>query len=127
MRLVRCLFFAEVKLIRYPYDFSPLKKILKADLPIIVVQRSSQYPKLGHYRLVVGIDQENVYINDPENKKGGTKISKKGFFKDWEASGKEVTGGVLFVIFNNKHTSKLKKLHIEDVQTNHPHLKRLYN
>lgn len=71
---------------------------LDASIPIIVCQQYSlALPLTGHFRVVIGIDDQNIYFHDPGNKiENGEslKLSHEEFFKLWQATGENVTGGI---------------------------------
>jgi len=98
--------------------FQPLEMLLKAEIPVMVVQQGSPDPKLGHSRVVIGLDKNYVYVNDPEEKRGGTRISRKKFYVDWERSSDEVTGGVLLAILPKRLKKPVGSLFLDDVTTN---------
>lgn len=99
-------------------SFQPLRVLIKAGLPIMVIQKGHPNPTLGHCRVVVGIDKYYVIVNDPESDTENLKIKKQAFYDAWEQSGKEVTGGVLLTIFPRNYQGKIEKLLLDDVTTN---------
>lgn len=44
---------------------------------------------MEHAVLLVGYDEENVYVNDPQTGKAQVKIQKEGFVSSWEAMGRQ--------------------------------------
>lgn len=69
-------------------------------VPIIVCQQSNRDPKLGHFKVLVGYDNENIYLHDPDKENSGVplKIDNTSFVKAWSKTGKNVTGGVFVFI-----------------------------
>ena len=74
-----------------------LKQFLIDDIPLIVcLQYSLKLPLLGHFRVVIGIDEKNIYFHDPDNtiENGESlNLSHKEFMKLWQPTGQNVTGG----------------------------------
>ena len=79
------------------------------NLPIIVCQQWRQNPNLGHYRVVIGIDDEGVVFHDPEPGVGGPnlQLSLSEFMDQWRPTGGNVTGGVAIWIANREILSPL--------------------
>lgn len=74
---------------------------LNSGVPLIVCQKFTvEQPLIGHFRIVVGLDKENVYLHDPNLEIGGKNlkwpISK--FVDFWQETGQNVTGGVFVFI-----------------------------
>ncbi|MEK9131919.1 MAG: C39 family peptidase [Patescibacteria group bacterium] len=70
-------------------------------IPIIVCQKfSDQQPQIGHFRIVIGVDEKYVYLNDPHPTLGGQDIqwSIEKFMDFWQPTGENVTGGVFCII-----------------------------
>lgn len=103
-------------------SFQPIEQFLKLGLPVEVIQQGYPDPTLGHMRIVVGLDKDYVYVNDPEKDKGGTKMRRQEFYDAWEESGEEVTGGILKVVFPKNKTLKIGKLLLDDLDTNYKNL-----
>jgi len=95
--------------------FQPIEQFLRSGIPVSVTQQGHPDPKLGHCRVVVGLDEKHVFVNDPEKDKGNTKMTRKEFFNAWEESGDEVTGGVMMVIFPKGTDLKTETLLLDDV------------
>lgn len=83
-------------------DENQVMKILKrGNFPFIVCQQWPRNPNYGHFRVVVGIDEENkkVFYHDPhpnfvENKE----MDLVDFIDCWRRTGDSVIGGVLMGI-----------------------------
>jgi len=70
--------------------------------PLIVCQKFTEaLPLIGHFRIVVGIDNKTIYLHDPSSEIGGANLtwSVDKFLSFWQPTGANVTGGV-FVIIN---------------------------
>lgn len=86
-----------------PIDFDAriqvVKDFLIKGLPVIVCQRISRNSPYGHFRVVIGYDKINFFVNDPLEDDGGKGIGFKDFLKLWEkTSDSEVIGGDYFVL-----------------------------
>lgn len=84
-------------------DSINLLKILVVDnkIPIIVCQKfTEEQPIIGHFRIVLGIDENFVYLHDPNSEIGGLKLkwSINKFMDFWQWTGDNVTGGVFCFI-----------------------------
>ena len=76
-------------------------------IPVIVCQKfSDEYPLIGHFRMVVCVKNNIIYVHDPHLKSGGAFIKWKAdkFMDFWKKTGDNVTGGV-FVIIKRKDKS----------------------
>lgn len=103
-------FYAEKYQLNYNSieNISLLKEILQQELPIIVCQQYTKEKRLiGHFRVIIGIDNEYVYFHDPSPKIGGENLkqSYREFFDYWQPTGKNVIGGRFYII--SKTQSKL--------------------
>jgi len=60
-------------------SFHLLEKLVEKKIPVIVLQNYSKILKIGHFRIVVGVDKKNklIYIKDPAKKR----IYKKKYAK----------------------------------------------
>ncbi|MDP3953271.1 MAG: papain-like cysteine protease family protein [bacterium] len=80
-----------------------LRKFLDRKIPLIVEQQSTSDKKLGHYRVVFGVDNKYVYLHDPDDRDdelGGAsvKVPIDRFMELWHKTGKNVTGGLFIFI-----------------------------
>ncbi len=80
-----------------------LLKIFINDLhiPVIVCQKfTEEQPMIGHFRIVLGINNRSIYLHDPNKSIGGAfkKWNIKKFLEFWQPTGNNVTGGVFVVI-----------------------------
>ena len=85
-------------------NISLLKELLEQEIPIIVCQQyTKEKPLIGHFRVVIGIDNDFVYFHDPSQKIGGENLkqSYQEFFDYWQPTGKNVIGGRFYVISKN--------------------------
>lgn len=74
-----------------------LKTWIDSGVPLIVCQQyTKQLSKLGHFRVVIGIDKDNVYLHDPSGDIGGANLiySTDKFMDFWQQTGDNVIGGV---------------------------------
>jgi len=99
----------------------PIEEFLKNGIAVEVQQQSKVDKKFGHAKLVIGITQEDIIVNDPFYKKGARKINKEKFLKIWQKTSQEMTGGVLMAIFKKEQGEKIKKLLLKNVYTNFSH------
>jgi len=70
-------------------------------IPIIVCQKfTNAQPKIGHFRIVLGIDSSNVYLHDPNSEMEGPELKWpiKQFIDCWQPTGQNVIGGVYVII-----------------------------
>ncbi|MDD5147429.1 MAG: papain-like cysteine protease family protein [Candidatus Daviesbacteria bacterium] len=70
-------------------------------LPIIVCQKFTEdQPLIGHFRIVLGINKNVVYLHDPHREKGGPyrKWKTQQFMEFWQPTGNNVTGGIFIII-----------------------------
>jgi predicted double-glycine peptidase len=69
-------------------------------IPVIACQRSAIDPLLGHFRVIIGINGDEVILHDPDRANGGKAIkwSVENLLDQWKSTGKNVTGGVLIWI-----------------------------
>ncbi|RJP43623.1 hypothetical protein C4587_02685 [Candidatus Parcubacteria bacterium] len=70
-------------------------------IPVIVCQKlSDQYPQIGHFRVVLSIDKDNISLHDPSPDIGGAsqKWPIQKFIDFWKPTGQNVTGGIFIVI-----------------------------
>lgn len=75
--------------------------VQKNKLPIIVCQKfTDEQPLIGHFRVVVGISREKVYVHDPHVTLGGAyqEWPVEKFIDFWKPTGQNVTGGIYVVI-----------------------------
>jgi len=84
-------------------SFNLLRRLtMESKIPVIVCQKfTNKEPLIGHFRIVVGIKDNNiVYVHDPHVEKGGgfKEWSIDHFMEFWKPTGKNVTGGVFIVI-----------------------------
>lgn len=80
-----------------------LFKILtqKSQIPTIVCQKfSDNQPQIGHFRIVVGLEDDNFLIHDPNTSFGGAnqKWGIDKFLDYWQPTGLNVTGGIFVII-----------------------------
>lgn len=79
-----------------------LKRLtLDSKTPVIVCQKfSDEQPLIDHFRIVVGVRDNIIYLHDPHIENGGAfkewEISK--FMEFWKPTGANVTGGIFVVI-----------------------------
>lgn len=70
---------------------------LTDSIPLIVCQQYNLLaPLAGHFRVVVGIDDQDVYFHDPDDKiENGQllQLSHSKFLELWQPTGENVTGG----------------------------------
>lgn len=74
---------------------------IDSKIPVIVCQKfTDELPLIGHFRIVVGVRGNIVYLHDPHAKNGGAfkKWEINKFMEFWKPTGKNVTGGVFIVI-----------------------------
>ena len=76
---------------------SLIKVFIDNKIPLIVIQQfSKEDPLLGHFRIIVGIDEEFIYFHDPHVEIGGAnkRLSYEEFVELWQPTGENVTGGI---------------------------------
>lgn len=74
------------------YEFVELNK-----LPVIVCQKfTNEQPLMGHFRLVVGMNEDFIYVHDPFQDIEGNEAewTSDQFFEFWQPTGEDVTGGI---------------------------------
>ncbi len=82
-------------------SISLIKVFMDFGIPVIVCQKfTNELPSIGHFRIVLGIQGEIIYLHDPNIETGGANlewpISK--FMEFWKPTGDNVTGGILCFI-----------------------------
>lgn len=111
-------FYGQVPLDNKNPVVKTIKEFLNLNIPIAVCQKISEKNQLGHFRLVVGIGNKYVYLNDPQEEKGNTKISIQRFINLWKpAKNGEVIGGEFFTIFNKKIIEASSEFFMTSFQT----------
>lgn len=90
-------FWNKVNYLDKDESLSVLKNYINHKIPVIVCQQwTKQSPKIGHFRVVVDVNDNNVYFYDPES--GLIKLSTDQFMDYWQPTGQNVTGGVYIII-----------------------------
>ncbi len=82
-------------------SISLLRMIINAGIPAIVCQTfTNDQPLIGHFRIVVGVGENTVYLHDPNSNIGGANMewTIEKFLYFWRQTGNNVTGGVLIFI-----------------------------
>ncbi len=81
---------------------SSLKILVETNkIPVIVCQKfTDQMPLIGHFRIVIGVDNDSIYLHDPNIEIGGEKLkwTLDKFIDFWQPTGQNVTGGILCLI-----------------------------
>lgn len=80
---------------------SLLKLLIDNGISIIVCQKfTNEQPLIGHFRIVLGVDKEKVYLHDPNPDIGGANVEWgiEDFIDFWKPTGDNVTGGILIFI-----------------------------
>jgi len=75
-------------------------------VPLIVCQKFTvEQPLIGHFRIVVGIDNDSIYLHDPSIDSGGENLKWPidKFIDFWKPTGDNVTGGI-FIFIKNDHS-----------------------
>lgn len=81
----------------------PIKEFLKLNIPVIVCQKISEENELGHFRVITGLKDNYLIINDPMSDKGGIEIDMEKFLSLWKKSENgEVIGGDFITIFKKE-------------------------
>ncbi len=92
---------------------SPAQEVLKNEvtyfvdnlsIPLIVCQRyTDDLYKLGHFRVIIGIEETGVILHDPDQKSGGAhqEWTWDKLLDHWKQTGPNVTGGVTIWIAND--------------------------
>ena len=78
-----------------------LQRVISSRIPLIVCQKfTDEQPQMGHFRIVVGIRGNVIYVHDPHAGLGGAykKWGVEKFLEFWQPTGDNVTGGVFVVI-----------------------------
>ena len=85
-----------------PLDsISLLQLLTDAGIPVIVCQKfTEEQPLIGHFRIVLGVDKEKIYLHDPNPEIGGPNIewAIEKFIDFWKPTGDNVTGGILIFV-----------------------------
>lgn len=96
-------FFSEI----FQASFSDIKdgvefltSFIKHKIPLIVCQQWKKNSGIGHFRVVIGIDENFVYFQDSNIEKGleYLKWKHKKFFDHWETDGKMVLGNTCIIV-----------------------------
>ena len=70
-------------------------------IPVIVCQKfTDEEPLIGHFRVVIGMDENSIYLHDPHLETGGERLkwSLDKFINFWQPTGDNVTGGIFCLI-----------------------------
>lgn len=78
-----------------------MRLVVGSKIPVIVCHKfTDEQPLIGHFRIVVGIKGDIVYVHDPNIDIGGAfqewKIQK--FLEFWRPTGENVVGGIFVII-----------------------------
>jgi predicted double-glycine peptidase len=85
------------------YVFQALSLLVENDILVIVCQQFTEEDKIiGHFRVVVGVNDGKIILHDPHPKIGGPNLewSVDKFINLWEETGLNVVGGVYIYIHN---------------------------
>ena len=75
--------------------------VTKAAIPLIACQKyTDALPQVGHFRIVLGIENGNVIFHDPSREFGGAALSwpLARFTEYWQATGEAVQGGYAVLV-----------------------------
>lgn len=77
-----------------------IRLVMNSKIPIIACQKfTDKEPLIGHFRIVVGVKDNIVYVHDPFLMDGAFQEWDIDKFMDyWQPTGQNVTGGVFIVI-----------------------------
>jgi ABC-type bacteriocin/lantibiotic exporter with double-glycine peptidase domain len=68
---------------------------IKKKLPLIACQQWHKDRSLGHFRVIAGIEDDQIVFHDPEVGTGGSRLPYLNFIREWRPTeGGNVTGGV---------------------------------
>lgn len=87
-----------------------LKEFLRIEVPLIVCQRWRENQPFGHYKIVIGLEENFVVVNDPEFDENEIKVPKDKFITDWQKYSDEVLGGWFIATLNENQIKKIQKL-----------------
>lgn len=90
--------------------FELLKEFLRIEVPLIVCQRWREEQPFGHYKIVLGLEENFVVVNDPEFDEDKIKVPKDRFVEDWKYYSDEVQGGWFIAALNEEQIKKIQKL-----------------
>lgn len=108
-----CYFLAQAVLDSSDLALQPIKEFLSLSIPIIVCQKLSESNILGHFRVVIGIDEKNIILNDPMEEKNETIIDINRFMTLWaKTENGEVIGGQFLAIFKKEQIAKESRFKI---------------
>lgn len=91
----------------YAESINQLRSLIFSGTPVIVCQKfTDNMPLIGHFRVVVGFNDEAIFLHDPYPEIGGENMKWpiKKIMDFWQPTGGNVTGGVLIII--NKSDAK---------------------
>jgi len=115
-------FYGQVFMDDSKLALSTIKEFISASIPVVVCQKISKENIIGHFRVVIGLDNQDILVNDPMNDKGSTKISRKNFMELWQDAGNgEVIGGEFFAVFNPKAFKNNFKVTVASFDSNSKH------
>lgn len=84
-------------------------KIIKSKLPIIACKQFSDDCRLGHFVVIIGINDSNIIYHDPYNDGKKRKLKLKKFIKEWLPANEEVTGGVFLLFYPRNKSYSLEE------------------
>lgn len=84
-----------------------LEEFLRIEAPIIVCQKFTKDSVIGHFRIVMGIEDDSIILNDPSSEEEFSVMSKSDFFEMWQKCSDEVIGGQFVAILDSKQAKQL--------------------
>lgn len=87
-----------------------LKEFLRIGAPIIVCQKFKRDSGIGHFRIVIGLNEDEIILNDPYLEDSVFRMNKSDFLEMWQKCSDEVIGGQFVVILNETQSEKLGNL-----------------
>lgn len=95
--------------------------VKELEIPVIVCQKYDddfRNRQIGHFRVVIGIDDRFIYLNDPDMHSGSKNaqwpISK--FMEYWQPTGENVTGGI-FCMVSNKTPDQIPREQLNGIMS----------
>lgn len=94
-------YFKQVNYFSKKESIETLKDFIEKNIPVIVCQQfTSAQNIIGHFRVVIGVDNKYVYVHDPHKDIGSEelKMSHREFVNLWQKTGDNVIGGIYIII-----------------------------
>ncbi len=93
-----------------------IKRLISCGTPIIACKQWPGNPILGHFIVIIGVENNDVIYLDPEQTSTPLRVSIEDFVDQWKSTNpldpnREVVGGQFIIMGNQDKPIKINKLH----------------